>query len=281
MFTIPYRHHGISYTKTTNYSEFTTILTNSGCTVTDIGNDTAGNIVKALSIGSLTSKPVIMIVGGIHGDHEWRSPHWIIEFMKIISTQPLPYSSWISQLKAKFDFYAIPLVMPFGYFNNSYVNANGVNINRNFDYKWTEFDDSQSSQKKGTSAFSELETKIVRDKVLQYKPVLFIDCHTWGVVSPGAVIGKGSHVTPMQFRIMQQCRSLIGRTDINIEDLADRPTADNWVRNQMSRLGAPIQSFYLEPCYLETDQEQSRIGINVLLQFMAWIQQWVVKKKLR
>lgn len=277
---IPYRYGGFDYMKLP-YADFVDSLSSTGCIVSSIGTDSGGYPVYSLSIGSLTTKPVIMIVSGIHGQHEWRSPYWVREFMTIIATGPGEFYALASWLRAAFDFFAIPLVTPCAYEAGTYVNANGVNVNRNFDNEWDEFIVTSPEQEKGSAPFSEPESRIVRDAVLTYRPTLFVDCHTWGAATPGAVFGPGTSVTPMPWQFVQTMRRLLGRNDINVEYLGERPTAVDWARKQTARTGGNIQAFYLEPYYLETEREQARIGVNMLLQLCLWMLDWHRKRILR
>lgn len=92
----------------------------------------------------------------------------------------------------------IPIVNPWGWNQNpkTYGNVNGVNPNRNFDYKdsngdsvWSKFPVYSSNKSdsnynewnvKGSAPFSESEVKILRDWALKNKDVaeFWIDCHT-------------------------------------------------------------------------------------------------------
>ena len=78
----------------------------------------------------------------------------------------------------------IPIINPWGW-NQSpkvYHNVNGVNPNRNFDCKYwatNEIGKGNEWNYKGTSPFSEAETRILRDWVLANKDAQYwIDCHT-------------------------------------------------------------------------------------------------------
>jgi predicted deacylase len=80
----------------------------------------------------------------------------------------------------------IPIVNPWG-FNQSpkmYGTVNGVNPNRNFDDLnggWANYQSNNNEwNKKGSSAFSESETQILRDWAFRYSDVaeFYIDCHT-------------------------------------------------------------------------------------------------------
>jgi hypothetical protein len=52
-------------------------------------------------------------------------------------------------------------------------NANGVNLNRNFEYSWTSSTDAQ----KGPSAASEPEVQAVKSVFTTYKPKVYMNLH--------------------------------------------------------------------------------------------------------
>ena len=56
----------------------------------------------------------------------------------------------------------IPALNMYGLMNSQVGNSRGVELQYNFDYKWSEC----SNQNKGSSAFSEKETQLLRDKIL-------------------------------------------------------------------------------------------------------------------
>ncbi|MFH5973058.1 M14 family zinc carboxypeptidase [Clostridium perfringens] len=56
----------------------------------------------------------------------------------------------------------IPALNMYGLINSQVGNSRGVELQYNFDYKWLEC----SNQNKGSSAFSEKETQLLRDKIL-------------------------------------------------------------------------------------------------------------------
>ena len=80
----------------------------------------------------------------------------------------------------------IPIVNPWGFNQNpkTYGNVNGVNPNRNFDdlnNGWANYQSNNDEwNKKGSSAFSESETQILREWAFKYADVakFYIDCHT-------------------------------------------------------------------------------------------------------
>ena len=76
----------------------------------------------------------------------------------------------------------IPVINPWGFDNNEYKNANGVNLNRNYyDENWVKGTDPSSSQYGGEEPFDQPETQIVRNFAMQNKDAFFfMDHHTNG-----------------------------------------------------------------------------------------------------
>lgn len=164
-----------------------------GWELQDLGVCSDGeNHIYGLSLGD-PNKPTIFL-NQTHGLQEWRTFYWIRGFAKeLINPTKKIHESMMAELRRKFHFFLIPGLNVYGYINNTRGNANGVDLNRNFDYMWDDFDieDPDNWGTKGEAPFSEIESRIVRDKVLQYKPVMFLDFHTWG-----AFDGATNHITP-------------------------------------------------------------------------------------
>src|SRR5690606_38204822 len=83
----------------------------------------------------------------------------------------------------------IPFVNPWGVSQltpRTRYNANGVDINRNFDFHWEELDPNGTIQPyqhgyKGTAPFSEVETRYVRDTVAAFpSAIAYLDFHNTG-----------------------------------------------------------------------------------------------------
>lgn len=101
-------------------------------------------------------------------------------------------SPFLSFARWKIRWVVIPMVNPWGVSQDprSRQNANGVDINRNFDYRWDLYTPNEDFQGgydyKGTAAFSEPETQIYRDVVLSYpEATSVIDVHDF--VNSGSI----------------------------------------------------------------------------------------------
>ncbi|XP_051153824.1 carboxypeptidase B-like isoform X1 [Leptopilina boulardi] len=138
------------------------------------------------------SKPAILIDAGIHA-REWIS----ITTALFIIQQLLKEDN--KHLYRNVDWYIIPLMNPDGYeFSHDvyrlwrktrseifFSTCLGVDGNRNYDYKWSEisekiFEDPCLNTYSGRLPFSEIETKNMRDFVLQINETikLYIDLHS-------------------------------------------------------------------------------------------------------
>lgn len=133
----------------------------------------------------------LLFVGGIHGGYEWNSvllAYQLIDYLEI-NKELIPENIKVT---------IIPSANPDGIFevtnkdgrfhlsdlslgdkSSARFNANGVDLNRNFDCKWQPESmwrgDIVSA---GTSAFSEPETQAIRDFVLKNKPVAVVFFHS-------------------------------------------------------------------------------------------------------
>lgn len=275
---------GFNYTKYPTYKEFSDTLNIEGWERYDLGVCSDGvNHVYGFSYGDL-SKPTIYIQGTIHGKHEWRCGHWLKRFMEIInSPNGLPQAEMIYKIRTRFSFYIIPCLNPFGYENDKYRNANGVNLNRNFPPYWEDYEtpqhvvDAGYPNEEGPAPFSEVETQMVRDVVMEHKPSLFIDCHTWGGHE-----GSNLQVTDSSHKYLPHLRDAndslgltINRNDLNFDKLTDLyPMSAEWGGQQTDKLGRPTMSFAFEPGSEESESEQARIGINAMLILSWYLYKW-------
>ena len=149
------------------------------------GGDEAGNADENLPIyeyefknaqnGSRTLENntlTIKIVTGIHGNE--KSSTWsALQFFKQLMENWVDNDS-LASIKSNVIFKIIPIASPWSYNNNVRANAKGVDLNRNFSYRWDEITDA-----KGTHPYSELETSILRDWLAEGADV-FIDFHNTG-----------------------------------------------------------------------------------------------------
>lgn len=121
---------------------------------------------------AVINKPVILICAGVHG-YERSSVMGLYSFVKSLCDSDFTLHIIIGNCTIKI----IPIVCPWGYNNNSRLNENGVNINRNFasnDWLLTPTGDNYS----GASAGDQPETQVVQSWIDENtNAVLLIDWH--------------------------------------------------------------------------------------------------------
>lgn len=139
-----------------------------------IGRSVQGREIIAHHFGEGAKK--LLFVGGIHGGYEGNSVMLAYQFIDYLKANPSAIPSGMSVA-------VIPNANPDGYAlgpgAEARFNARGVDLNRNFDCKWqAESNWRQTKVSGGTSAFSEPETRAIRDFVLANKPAAAIFWHS-------------------------------------------------------------------------------------------------------
>ena len=116
-------------------------------------------------------KPLVLVMAGTHG-HERCSIMGLYLFAKALCESPE-----LSPLRNGLTIKMIPVVCPSGYNNNSRDNANGVNINRNFNANWVLTPDDGMNYS-GASPADQDETQVVQDWMsANTDAVISIDWH--------------------------------------------------------------------------------------------------------
>lgn len=105
--------------------------------------------------------PTIIIVGSIHGQENAGAYAVRSLFKDLCENQWL--SETLSYLHDSVRFVIVPVGNPYGFQNGIYKNSNGVNLNRNFPYGWTDNTAASTEQGyAGASAASEVETQYIK-----------------------------------------------------------------------------------------------------------------------
>lgn len=122
-------------------------------------------------------KPKVIIVAGEHG-FEKANAFGLYYFVKDLAENYIN-SDVLTYLRAHVDFLIIPFANPYGFDNDDYLNANGVNINRNYSVDWVYT--ATGTNASGDAPFDQPETQIIRDLVLNnLDAFLAIDFHENG-----------------------------------------------------------------------------------------------------
>ena len=130
--------------------------------------------------GQTKFAPKILIIGGQHG-FEKTSIFGLYYFIRDLLAN-WKQSELLSWLRSNVEIKFIPVCNPYGWNEKIYYNANGVNLNRNYDCPgFTSGGEPGTSTYGGEEPFDQPETAIVRDFVNEnLDAFLFIDYHTNG-----------------------------------------------------------------------------------------------------
>jgi len=154
-----------------------------------IGTSVQGRAIKSYTYGSGTTH--LAFVGGIHGGYEWNSVLLAYQMMDHLAANPtlIPANQKVTiipsanpdgvfKIIGKEGRFALADV-PTGDQSVGRFNANGVDLNRNFDCKWqSEATWRGNKVGAGTAAFSEPEARAIRDFMLAEKPKAAIFWHS-------------------------------------------------------------------------------------------------------
>lgn len=125
--------------------------------------------------------PKILIDACIHG-FERNSAFGLYYFLKDI-VENWDKNESLNALRHHVEIHVIPVADPYGFDNNIRKNANGINVNRNFDCNgWTvvPIPDADAS---GDEPFDQPEAAIIRDWILDNADnlLMYINCHVDGM----------------------------------------------------------------------------------------------------
>lgn len=155
-----------------------------------IGKSVEGREIENYTFGN--GPKHLVFVGGIHGGYEWNSVMLAYKLIDFLKENP-------NELNANLTVSVIPSANPDGLFKvvdregrfgvsdvsdnvplgTGRFNANGVDLNRNFDCKWAPEATWRSKKvSAGTQPFSEPESVAIRDFTLKEKPNAFVFFHS-------------------------------------------------------------------------------------------------------
>ncbi|MFX0206440.1 MAG: M14 family zinc carboxypeptidase [Candidatus Hodarchaeota archaeon] len=115
-------------------------------------------------------KPEVLFIGTHHGNERisTETGYWLAFWF----AKNYYLNSWIQYLVDHREIYIIPLLNPDGHEMSQRFNGNGVDLNRNYDYDWSQ----SILSEPGTGPFSELETQCIREFVAEHQ---FINGMSW------------------------------------------------------------------------------------------------------
>ncbi|MGL5827108.1 MAG: M14 family zinc carboxypeptidase, partial [Nocardioides sp.] len=124
-----------------------------------LGYSTEGRPIKAWRLGE-PGKRTYLVMSTMHGDE--RRTRQIAAALR--NGKPI----------SGIDLWVIPVYNPDGYANNTRKNGRGVDLNRNFPYRWADLDGNYES---GPSPSSEPETRAMMDFLTEIKPRRIVSFH--------------------------------------------------------------------------------------------------------
>ncbi len=154
-----------------------------------IGRSVMDRSIDAYTYGS--GSTTLVFVGGLHGGYEWNSTLLAYQFMDYLETRlgvipatlsivvvPNANPDGMVRIIGKEGRFALADV-PDGDHSEGRFNANGVDLNRNFDCKWEESSMWRGrTVSAGTEPFSEPEAKALQNLVSRIKPDAVIFWHS-------------------------------------------------------------------------------------------------------
>ncbi len=240
-----------------------------------LGTSVEGREIESYRFGN--GSTTLAIVGGIHGGYEWNSSLLAYELMDYLSANQNLVSKYLTVIivpNANPDgLYKI--VKKEGRFKASDVptgvneapgrfNANGIDLNRNFDCKWQPKSTWQNKTvSAGTKPFSEPEAAVIRDFALSTKPASIVFLHS----QSGAVYASQCEdgILPETLNIMNTYAKASGYKAVPEFD-AYETTGDSeaW----LAKVGIPSITVELTN-HTDTDLEKNLAGIKALLKYYS------------
>ena len=155
-----------------------------------IGKSVNGRNIEAFTYGS--GDTLLLFVGGMHGGYEWNSILLAYEFIDYLGKNPdmIPKGLKLTVIPDANPDGAYAIIRKDGRFDIGDIpegldqsagrlNANGVDLNRNFDCKWEPTAVWRNKKVSGgTEPFSEPESVAIRDFVLTQRPRAVVTWHS-------------------------------------------------------------------------------------------------------
>lgn len=149
-----------------------------------LGLDQSGQYTLwAYSFTPIQPEKTNIVFTAIHGE-EKASALTVYRFFYNLSQNWLQTPElWYARQKVKWI--VVPAANPWGTENNTRTNSAGVDLNRNWDYKWAQYTPPNPNFYKGTAPFSEAETQHLRDLISDNPyATAFLDMHDYGPGNP-------------------------------------------------------------------------------------------------
>lgn len=175
--------YGRHYPRKWSYDEFVAQMEalarrQPALTFTREGRVSDGRDLCSLSLGD-PSKPAFLFTGAIHG-WEWENAYGLLHLAELLAGGAPPEGL----LPDRYFLKVVPILNPYGYDQDIRHNANGVDLNRNFDCNWEGYEGGADLyvpwdfDYKGAEPASEPEARLAQGLVDRHRPVAVLDFHT-------------------------------------------------------------------------------------------------------
>ena len=205
-----------------------------------IGSSVEGREIDSYVYGNGDTH--IAFVGGIHGGYEWNSVLLAYNFMDYLTANPeaIPANLTTSVIPSANPDGVYKVIGKEGRFTLADVpvgvseapgrfNANGVDLNRNFDCQWQATSTWQNKPESGgTAPFSEPEAQAIRTFILKDKPVGVVFWHSMSNAVYASQCEKG--ILPKTLDIMNAYATAAGYPAIKtFAAYATTGAAEDWL----------------------------------------------------
>lgn len=238
-----------------------------------IGSSVEGRAIDAYEYGNGATH--LAFVGGIHGGYEWNSVLLAYEFMDYLSENPkiIPENVSINVIPSANPDGVYKIIGKEGRFTigdvpmdvsaeSGRLNANSVDLNRNFDCKWKPKSTWRGNiVNAGSMAFSEPEARAIRNFVLENNPDAVVFWHS----QSNAVYASECEddILPKTLEIMEAYSRASGYPAIDSFDAYEiTGDAEGW----LASIGIPAITVELKT-HEAIELERNLAGVRALLEY--------------
>ena len=163
----------------------------------EIGRSSNQKPIAAVKLSDNASleedEPAFLFLGIIHGAEPLGLKITLKLIQELISSygENLEVTDWVNA----YELWFVPVLNVWGYENRARKNANGVDLNRNYDFRWERCSaagqdcaNPLSAFYRGPAPFSEPETRAIRDLILEQRPIFGITFHAGNPSPSGEVM---------------------------------------------------------------------------------------------
>jgi len=163
----------------------------------EIGRSSNQKPIAAVKISDNASfeedEPAFLLVGIIHGAEPLGLKITLKLLQELINSygKSVEVTDWVNA----YELWFVPVLNVWGYENRARKNANGVDLNRNYDFRWERCSaagqdcaNPASAFYRGPAPFSEPETQAIRDLILEQRPLFGITFHAGNPSPSGEVM---------------------------------------------------------------------------------------------